>query len=163
MKTNLFTRVLITMVCVLAFGCATQQERQQRQAQVRAAVQEAVAKRNLCIEINTMDTQRYGTRHVTPDFFLKLRGDTLQSYLPYLGQAYQAPMMSPSQGLNFEEPYSNYVERHPKSDLSVLELSVRTREDLYHYVIEVYTSGRAFIYVRSQHRDPISFSGECAF
>ena len=36
-----------------------------------------------------MSTLRYGSRTVTPDFYLELRGDTQQSYLPYLGQARQ--------------------------------------------------------------------------
>ena len=108
-----------------------------------------------------MTTQHYGSRVVSPEFFLELRGDTLQSYLPYLGQAYQAPMSTTWQGLNFEEPVIGLTESHPKSNLTVFEMAVRTKEDQYYYTIEVYDNGRAYVSVRFQHRDPISFDGAC--
>ena len=105
-----------------------------------------------------MNTQRYGSRTVTPDFYLELRGDTLRSYLPYLGQA-QVSQFSPSIGLNFEEPVRQYMESRPKSKYTQLDIDVRTREDSYHYVIDIYDSGEATIRVRSQYRDPVSFDG----
>ena len=106
-----------------------------------------------------MSTLRYGSRTVTPDFYLELRGDTLQSYLPYLGQAHQAPMVSPLQGLNFKAPIIKYEERKPRAHLSQIDIDVKTQEDTYHYHVELYDTGQAYIQVRSQHRDPISFDG----
>ena len=70
--------------------------------QMRKAVAEAVDKRQMHIGINSMETMRYGTRMVSSDFFLELRGDTIRSYLPYLGQAHRAPVTWASQGLDFE-------------------------------------------------------------
>lgn len=154
-------KLCIVILGVLLIGCATQQERQRSKALTRIAVAEAISKRHLHIEIRSMLTQRYGSRNVTPDFFIELRGDTLQSYLPYMGQAHQAPMSTTPQGLNFEEPILGLRESHPKSNLTRFEITVRTREDQYFYDIEVYDNGRAFIHVRSQHRDPISFDGDC--
>jgi len=107
-----------------------------------------------------MNTMRYGSRMVTPDFYLELRGDTLHSYLPYLGQAQVSPMLSPSIGLNFEEPVLKYKESIPKSKkYTQIDIDVKTREDSYHYMIQIYDSGEAMIRVRSLNRDPISFDG----
>ena len=36
---------------------------------------------------------------------------------------------------------------------------MKTKEDTYHYVVDIYDSGEAFIRVRSLNRDPISFDG----
>lgn len=83
-------------------GCATLQEREERKERMRMAVAETVETKQMHIDITSMNTMRYGSRTVTPDFFLELKGDTVISHLPYFGQLYQAPMMSPSQGLNFE-------------------------------------------------------------
>ena len=105
-----------------------------------------------------MSTLRYGSRTVTPDFYLELRGDTLRSYLPYLGQVH-APTLSPSIGLNFEAPVLNYKQSRPKSKYTQIDIDVRTREDSYHYVIEIYDSGEATIRVRPMNSDPISFDG----
>ena len=148
------------MLLMLAFvSCATQQERAERREMMKMAVVEAVAKRQMHIDIMSMNTMRYGTKAVTSDFFLELHGDSLRSYLPYLGQAHQAPMLSPSQGLNFDERIQNIKESHPKKELSRLDIDVRTREDRYQYTIELHESGSAYIHVQSQHRDPISFDG----
>ena len=124
------------------------------------AVAGAIATKRWHIDITSMNTMRYGSRTVTPDFYLELRGDTLRSYLPYLGQAYQSPTMSPSIGLNFEEPVLTYKESKPKSNkYTQIDIDVKTREDSYHYVIDIFDSGHASIRVRSMNRDPISFDG----
>ena len=84
------------MLALLMLGCATQQEKAEQKAKMRLAVEEAIASKQMHIDIRSMSTLRYGTKIVTPDFYLELRGDTLRSYLPYLGQAQQSPMVSPS-------------------------------------------------------------------
>ena len=124
------------------------------------AVAKAIAAKRWRIDINSMNTMRYGARTVTPDFYLELRGDTLHSYLPYLGQAQVSPMLSPSIGLNFETQVLRYKQSMPKSKkYTQIDIDVKTREDSYHYVIQLYNSGEANIRVRSLYRDPISFDG----
>ena len=121
---------------------------------------DAIAAKKWRIDIRSMNTMRYGSRMVTPDFYLELRGDTLCSYLPYLGQARVSPMFSPAIGLNFEKPVLSYKESQPKSKkYTQIDIDVRTQEDNYHYVIQLYDSGEAYIRVRSLNRDPISFDG----
>lgn len=124
------------------------------------AVAEAIAAKQWRIDVNMMNTMRYGSRTVTPDFYLELRGGTLHSYLPYMGQARVSPTLSPSIGLNFEKPVLKYKESMPKSKkYTQIDIDVRTQEDSYHYVIEIYDSGEATIRVQSLNRDPISFDG----
>lgn len=126
----------------------------------KGSVAVAIAERHWRIDINTMNTMRYGSRTVTPDFYLELRGDTLRSYLPYLGQAQVSTTLAPAIGLNFEEVVMRYWLNKPKSKKYIqLYIDARTREDTYHFVIDVYDDGKAFIRVRSQNRDPISFDG----
>lgn len=150
---------MAVLLSVLA-ACATKQERAERLTQTRIAIKEAVANRQLRIDVRSMNTMRYGSKIVTPDFFLELRGDTLRSYLPYLGVAHQAPMTSPSEGLNFETVMKSYQQTNPKTDLARIDIEAKTKEDFFVYHIEVYYTGKAFISVQSQHRDPISFDGE---
>ena len=38
---------------------------------------------------------------------------------------------------------------------------MRTKEDFYHYLLEIYDNGTAYIRVRGQNRDSISFDGDC--
>lgn len=157
MKKHSFPLFMTMLVC---FSCATQQERAERRELMKKAVTEAVATKRMHIDITSMSTLRYGSRMVAPDFYLELLGDSIRSYLPYMGQAYQAPIASPSQGLNFDAHIQSLRESHPKKDLSRLEIGVKTTEDTYLYTIELYDSGKAFIHVQSMHRDPISFDGD---
>jgi hypothetical protein len=126
----------------------------------KGRVADAIAERHWRIDINTQVTMRYGSRTVTPDFYLELRADTLRSYLPYMGQAQVSTTLAPVIGLNFEEVVLRYQETKPKSKKYVqLYIDARTREDTYHFVIDVYDDGKAIIRVRSLNRDPISFDG----
>ena len=53
-----------------------------------------------------------------------------------------------------------YKESKPKSNkYTQIDIDVKTKEDSYHYVIELYGNGQAYIRVRSMYRDPISFDG----
>lgn len=152
-------RFTLFLLAALLVGCASQQQRAEEKARMQQVVGEAVAARQWRIDITSMNAMRYGARTVTPDFFLELRGDTLRSYLPYLGQVHRAPVLSPSQGLNFDAPLLGYRESRPKAHLSLVEIDVKTQEDLYRYRVEIYDTGSAYIHVQSQHRDPISFDG----
>lgn len=147
--------LLVLLAALMLTSCTSQKGLEEQ----RRMVAEGLAKRQLHIDIISMNAMRYGGRAVTSDFYLELRGDTLRSYLPYLGQAYQGPMASPSIGLNFEAPILKYQESQPKKDCRRLEMDVRTQEDFYHYIVDVYDTGEAFIRVSSHHRDPISFDG----
>ena len=123
------------------------------------AVLDAITDKRWHIDITSMNTMRYGSRTVSTDFFLELRGDTLRSYLPYLGQAQVSSSLSPTMGLNFEERVRQYQESRLKGKYTQIDIDVKTKEDTYHYVIEIYDSGEAYIRVRSLNRDPISFDG----
>ena len=152
-------RIIIALMALVMVGCATQQERAEQREKRRQAVAAAVAVRQLHIDVHMMSTMRYGSKSVSPDYFLELRGDTLCSYLPYMGQAFRASMMSPTIGLNFEEPILRYTESRPKSNKTRLEMDVKTQEDTYHYLIDVYDTGEAQLRVSSMNRDPVSFDG----
>ena len=123
------------------------------------AVIGAIVDKRWHIDITSMNTMRYGSRTVSTDFFLELRGDTLRSYLPYLGQVQVSPSLSPTMGLNFDERVRQYQESRPKGKYTQIDIDVKTKEDTYHYVIDIYDSGEAYIRVRSLNRDPISFDG----
>ena len=154
-RDRIISFALMAVVTFALTACASVKKLEEQ----RQIVAEAIAKRQVRIDITSMNTMRYGGRSVTGDFFLELKNDTLHSYLPYLGQAYKSSYVSPSIGLNFEKPIQNYIESHTKKNRTQLHLDVRTEEDSYHYTIEIYDTGEAYIHVKSQFRDPISFTG----
>ena len=151
------TSVLTTLM--LLAGCASPQSSAKRDVEKQKAVAEALANRHIHINISQMHPARYSSRTVSYGFYLELKGDMLESRLPYMGPVPQSAPIS-SEGLNFEAPIINYRETRPKKNMTRIELSARTKEDLYHYLIEIYDSGSAYIRVRGQNRDSISFDGD---
>ena len=156
-----FMAMAVMLLALLPMGCASSQARQERLAKTQEAVAAALSNRHLRITVNSMNPARYSSRVVAFGFYLELKGDTLDSYLPYRGRVYQTAAFSTSEGLNFEAPILSYQESRPKKDLSRIELQVKTREDVYYYILDVYDTGKALIRVRAQNRDGISFDGDC--
>ncbi len=153
-------RIVFVAITLLTMGCATSQQRAEQNAATQKAVTEALANRHLRINVHSMNPFRYASRTVSYGFFLELKGDTLVSYLPYMGQVYQNAAIN-SEGLNFEAAIISYHKSRPKKNMTRIELEVRTREDNYHYILEIYDTGTAYIRVRGQNRDSISFDGDC--
>lgn len=152
--------IVFVALMLLTMSCATSQQRAEQNVATQKAVTEALKNRHFHINVSSMHPTRYSSRTVSYGFFLELKGDTLVSYLPYMGQVYQNAAVN-SEGLNFEAPIISYHESRPKKNMTRIELEARTKEDIFHYQLEVYDSGTAYIRVRGQNRDSISFDGDC--
>ena len=98
-------------------------------------------------------------RHVSSDYELKVDGDEVDSYLPYVGEAYRLPYGT-SKGLNFKGKIRNYNVVQTTNNRYVIEFDVNNDEDIYRYRIDMFTNGKAIIDVIGQDRDAISFDGE---
>lgn len=155
-------RILLISAAALVMltSCMTSAERAQQQAYRQAQVEQAVNSGRLTISIRSMHTQRYGTRQVTPDFHLTLRGDTVESYLPYFGQAWTAGYGSQAQGLNFTTRMLDVRRTRQKHGVSRVEFYAKSQEDVYYYAVDIYPTGHATIFVRARERDNISFDGD---
>ena len=160
MKFNRTYGIVFVALMLLTMGCATSQQRAEQKAATQKAVTEALTNRHLRINVRSMSPFRYASRTVSYGFYLEINGDTLKSCLPYMGQAYQAVAYT-SEGLNFEAPIVSYHETRPKKNMTRIDLETKTREDFYHYTLEIYDTGTAYIHVRCQYRDSISFDGDC--
>ncbi len=149
------------MLVVMLTGCMTTAERAAERARREAALEQALSTRQLTISVRSMNTQRYGTHQVTPDFRLKISRDTVDSYLPYFGRAWSAGYGSDAQGLHFTAPMVDYRQVRLKRDVTRMEFCAKSREDVYCFTVDVYPNGQASIIVRARDRDNISFEGEC--
>ena len=149
---------LALVVLLYTTGCASSRSSAERAAETQKAIANSLANRHLHINVRSMHPARYSSRMVSYGFYLELKGDTLESCLPYMGQVYQGSISS--DGLNFVASVIGYRESRPKKGLARIELDARTTEDFYRYVIEIYDNGSAFIRVRGRNRDNISFDGD---
>lgn len=119
----------------------------------------ALEARDYKIAVNRMYPMKGSSRSVSYGYSVEVRNDSLISYLPYFGGAYNVPYGG-GKGLNFSERIGSYRESQKNNGERQIEINVTNEEDTYIYLIKVFSNGNSSIDVTSRQRDHISYSGE---
>ena len=162
MKRVICLSVLFISVAILWSSCATSEEKAAQMAELSANVTNALNNRDFKIAIDRMFPMRGSSRHVTYGYSVEVRNDTLISYLPYVGRAYNVPYGG-GKGLNFSAPIGSYQEFMKRNGRRHIEIGVTNDEDTYFYTIEVFDNGNSSVDVRARQRERISYSGNVEF
>ena len=149
--------ITLALAAIIMSGCASLKMTPEEKAAQAAKIQEDLDNRTFLVDVDQMIPRRGGAKHVT-NFSLEVDGDRLISRLPYFGQAWNIPYGG-GKGMNFESTISDYIESFPKPDRRQITLATNNGEDTYVFVIQVFTSGKVDIDVRSRNREPISYYG----
>ena len=150
------------MVALVSCGTGNGLTKAEREAQVVQQVQAALDQGTYTIAVDWMRPLGGMPRHVSSTYMLKVNGDEVDSYLPYVGEAYRLPYGG-GKGLNFKGKIYGYKVLKPTSNRYIIEFDVKNDEDIYRYRIDMFTNGKAIIDVYAQDRDAISFDGEMVF
>lgn len=150
-------KLAMPLAMVIMAGCAslTPAEKAERAQNVTTALD----KRHYKIDVRMMNPRRGTAKNVTSDWSLEVKGDTMVSYLPYIGRAYDIPYGG-GKGLNFTARIDSYEESMVKAGLRRMVVKVTNDEDTYIYSIEVFNNGQTTIDVQPRKRESISYSGE---
>lgn len=156
--------LVLVLVVVMLASCGTSSglSKAEQQAQLTQQVVAAVESRQFKIAVEWMKPLGWQPQYVTSNYELKIDGDEVDSYLPYVGEAYSLPYGG-GKGLIFEGQMEHYSMTKTAADRMVIEFDVRNEEDSYHYRIDLFTNGKAIIDVLARDRDSISFEGEMVF
>ena len=114
-------------------------------------------------KINVDAALPMGGQYITlsTPYSLEVKNDSLFSYLPYYGRAYNIPYGG-GKGLIFNALIENYrMDIHPKGNAAI-RFSARSPEDYCNFHIKVFDNGSVTIDVTMQKRQAISFRGEIA-
>ena len=103
MKRVICLSVLFASAVILWSNCATSEEKAAQMAELSANVTNALNNRDYKIAIDRMYPMRGSSRYVSFGYSVEVRNDTLISYLPYFGRAYNVPYGG-GKGLNFSAP-----------------------------------------------------------
>ena len=162
MKKFYVSMALACSALVMLSGCMTSEERAARAAEQKKKVAIALRERNYKIAVERMYPMKGGSKSVSYGYSVEVRNDSLISYLPYFGRAYNVPYGG-GKGLNFSERIGNYREFQEKNGKRHIEIGLQNDEDSYIYTIEVFDNGNSSIDVQPRQRDRISYSGEMTF
>lgn len=159
MKKVLLLTTTILAVMLAACGMGNSLTKAEREAQVEQQVITALENRVYTIAVDWMKPLGGMARHVSSNYELKIDQDKVDSYLPYVGEAYRLPYGG-GKGLNFKGEIMNYNMTQMTSNRYLVEFDVSNDEDVYHYRIDMFSNGKAIIDVIGRDHDAISFDGE---
>ena len=159
-----FFLMMTVLVAIMLQACGSTDglTKAEREAAVTRQVQEGLDTRHYTIAVDWMKPLGGMARHVSSNYELKVNGDEIDSYLPYVGEAYRLPYGG-GKGLNFKGKIENYVITYPTSNRSHIEFTVTNDEDIYFFRIDVFNNGQSIIDIIARDRDAISFNGEMIF
>lgn len=150
------------LAAVLLGGCATSEGRAAQKAEQVKKVTAALNRRQYKIAIARMYPMNGPSKTVTYGYSVEVKNDSLFSYLPYFGRAYNVPYGG-GKGLNFSAPIGSYQEEVAKNGKRRIEIGLTNEEDTYLYILEVFDNGSSTVSVMSRQREQISYSGDMEF
>ena len=159
---QVLSMVIVCLAFMMLGSCATPQERAARAAEQAAKVKIALMEKKYKINVDRMYPMKGGSKSVSFGYSVEVRNDSLISYLPYFGRAYNIPYGG-GKGLNFSAPISSYQESQQKNGQRVIEIGLSNSEDTYIYTLKVFDNGNSSIDVQPRKRERISYSGEMTF
>lgn len=163
MKRMSIVSILALLLILVTLGsCASSEERAAQKAEFSKKVKAALDKRSYKISINRMLPMGGASKSVSYGYSVEVRNDSLLSYLPYFGRAYQVPYGG-GKGLKFDAPINHYQETNMKNGSRHIDIVIKNEEDEYNYHFTVFENGSSSIDVQSRQRDPINYSGEVVF
>lgn len=154
--------IAILVSCGSTGGVTAGMSKAERKAYVANQVFENLDKMHYTIEVDYMTQRRGGMRSLPAGYELKIKGDTVISYLPYFGEVYATRSANYGQlkGLNFTGMIYNYSAVMVKQGEYRVQFQTETEEDRYFYSIQVFDNGKSYIDVLGENRNGISFQGD---
>lgn len=151
--------ILWGLICMIAAMPAFAQSRSEKKARIERAVKEAVDAKTYEVNVDRMHPIKGGSRTLTTNYSLKVRNDSVYSYLPYFGVAYSVPYGG-GKGMIFNEPLTDYTTKKLKKGKVQVAFQTRSEGDNYEYSLTIYPNGSTTINVQATNRQSISYTGE---
>ncbi|MEN0055859.1 MAG: DUF4251 domain-containing protein [Mucilaginibacter sp.] len=156
---TLFLMSLISISLVHA-----QTSRKDKKAAHAAEIKSMVEAQDYVFDANYVTPMRGISRSLNSPYDLVISKDTITAFLPYFGQAYQAPYNPTDGGIKFTTTKFSYNSKvGKKGDWTITikptDRSISNWRDVQTMTLSISTDGYASLQVISTNRDPISFNG----
>ncbi len=161
---KVFYLILTVLLSINGYSitCSAQNKKQakiEKYNKLAAQVKDSVSNRHFTVNVNMAYPQSQRAINLTSLYSVRVAGDSIISYLPYYGRAYNIPYGG-GKALNFTGKIYNYTAVRNKKNMTRIIFNVKTDEDTYKYSLDIFDNGSTTIDVSSTQRQYISFGGE---
>ncbi|MBQ6062735.1 MAG: DUF4251 domain-containing protein [Prevotella sp.] len=157
-----FGAFLAMVFCLLACSVSkmTSEEKRMKRMMIAQKVKDSLDNRTFKIDLNYVIPRRMRAHSLEYGYSIQVKGDSVDAYIPFFGEAYRAEYGIQDEGLKYKGPMSGYEVLPVKKDLYRVNILAKKPLDEILYQIEVFENGVATLYVRSLNREDIRFNGE---
>lgn len=128
-------------------------------AQSQADIKALVDSQNYVFKAQTAMPLSGRVRNLTSDYDLKVTKGSVESYLPYFGQAYVAPIDPSKGGLEFTSKDFSYAVTPGKKEGWTVTIKPKDYKDVQQMILSISSAGYATLQVIPTNRQTISFNG----
>lgn len=160
-------KTILTIILVLAIlGAGGQektaktnrQKKAEKQAERIAEVTDALNSKAFTMDVRTVNPMQGSTINVTSEYEVRIKNDSLFSYLPYFGRAYTASL-PPESPMIFDSPIEEYSIEKKGKGMYQVSAKVKNKMDNLIYFFIISETGSATLSVTSNNRQSISYYG----
>jgi hypothetical protein len=160
MKINKFNIPLLSMIICLTelISPALAQKNSKDNDSRTAVIKGLINSQNFTFVPQMIIPMRGGSNQLTSYYELSVKKDTLISYLPFIGRAYTAPMVSGENGFDFTA--TNFTYQVTPNKKKGWNIAIKPKDkEVQQFALRVFDNGTASLNVTSLNREPISFNG----
>ena len=136
-----------------------QTSREEKEVKKEATVKAMVEAKHFSFVAQDAIPSGMRTRQLTPDYYLKISKDTIESYLPYFGRAFSAPIDNNNTGIEFKATEFKYNAVEAKKGGWNITIDLNKAGDTRQMFLYVSKAGYANLNVISNNKESISFNG----
>ena len=147
---------LFSLICMVVFVPFSQAQNSKNNK--AAIIKNMLDSQNFVFVPNTMIPLRGGSKTLTSFYQLAVSKDSLVSYLPFIGRAYNAPLPGENE-FDFTSTSFDYkIKDHKKNGWDIM-IKPKDHVNVQQFLLRVFDNGSASLNVTSLNRDPVSYSG----
>lgn len=158
MKKFIYCLFAAVVAAIFVSACGVARMTAEDKAKIEQTVIDNLTEKDYTILIQLM-MPPIGASRAVSNYSVQVKGDTLVSYLPYVGQAYNLPYGG-GKGLDFTAKIGHYHDQVLQDGNHNVIINLFNGEDVFVYNLNISPSGSAFLTVSSRNRQTISYTGE---
>lgn len=157
-------KLLVLIIAIVSLiSCTSVKNGSEKVSAEQKALQihDSVEARTLKVTFNYVTPMRMPPHYLTTSYSIRLKGDTIDSYLPYFGRAYTSnPATNDRSPLSFKGTVQDLTTSKGRKGEYKLGITTRNDNEQIKFLLTIYPNGQAYLNVSSYNRETIDFNGE---
>lgn len=158
---NVILRIFILLISFNGFSQekTKKQLKEEQKIEKQKQIEALVYSKQFVFTARNASPQGYKIIDLTTNpNYVEFQPDFIKSEMPFFGRAFSGVGYGNDAGLNFEgKPEAFSIEKDKKS--YQIKVILKGNRDNYRLSLSVYFNGSATLYINSNNRNPISYSG----